>query len=283
MAVLLLVLALQAPAPGAPAPARPLRVATWNVENFFDRYDDPWHEDEVTHPPYTGEVRQKRLAEVIHRLDADVLCLQEVEHRFLLEDFVARHLADMGYEVVLVEGNDGRGIDVALLSRLPVGPVTSYRHLRFRDRDGREQRFRRDLLRVRIGPPLEADVYVLHLKSQHGGEDADKVRLAEARAAAGVLRAELDRDPDYRALVAGDFNDVPGSPPLQALLAVGLVDPMADAGPEVVTYNREPYRSRIDYILLTPSLAREAGPWEVLEDEPVLAASDHDPVRLRLR
>ncbi|RMH02582.1 MAG: hypothetical protein D6702_08465 [Planctomycetota bacterium] len=258
----------------------PIRIATWNLENLFDRWDDPWREDERTRPSYASDARLDRIAAVLRRLDADVVCVEEVENRFLLESFAAERLSELGYEVVAFEGNDPRGIDVALLSRLPIGPVTSYRHLRFRDDRGREQRFRRDLLRVRIGSPLDADVYVVHLKSQHGGDEADVVRLAEAKAVAAVIGGELERDPAYRALVAGDFNDVPDSATLQALLAIGLVD--ACAGSSEPSYNREPYRSRIDFILLTPALARSLAGAEIVAGEEIERASDHNPVSARL-
>lgn len=278
----LLVLLLQgsgaAPVPPAPA-ARPVRIATWNVENLFDAFDDPWSEDEITRPPYATEARLEKLAAVLAELDADVVCLQEVENRPVLERFVRERVAQLGYEAVLFEGNDGRGIDVALLSRLPVGPVTSYRHLRFQDALGREQRFQRDLLRVRIGPPLDGDVYVVHLKSQIGGDEADVVREAEAAAAAEVLAGELRRDPAYRAAVAGDFNDVPESPTLSAFGAVGLADPCA--GTKAVTYNQEPYLSRIDFILLTPALARRCT-GTVEDSQQARAASDHNPVLVTL-
>lgn len=273
-------LAVAAGAQDAPAAADSLRVATWNVENFFDVYDDPWRGDEATQPAFTSEPRKERLARVIRALDADVLCLQEVENRGLLEDFVAAQLAGSGYRVVHLEGNDARGIDVALLSRLPVGAVTSYRHLEFEAGPAGLTRFRRDLLRVRIGAPLEADVYVVHLKSQHGGEEADAIRAAEARTAAAVLAGELESGADYRAIVAGDFNDTADSPTLAAFLGLGLADPLK--GSPAVSYNREPHRSRIDFVLLTPALAASVRRAEIVEDEAVLSAADHNPVVVTL-
>ena len=258
-----------------------LRIASWNVENFFDRYNDPWSSDEVTRPRYTGDARQARLAGVIRELDADVLCLQEVENRDLLEEFNGKYLAELRYEVVLIEGNDSRGIDVALLSRLPVHEVTSYRHLRFTDSLGQERRFQRDLLRVRIGAPFDGDVYVVHLKSQHGAEEADAVRLAEAETISALLAAELGERRAYRAVLAGDFNDVPDSDPIRRILAAGLADPCAGSGSP--TYNQEPYRSRIDYVLVTPALRDAAFGCTILENQAVLHASDHNPVIVSLR
>ncbi len=271
--------------PPVPPRAPGVKVATWNLENFFDGWDDPYRADEITEPAFVNERRRQRLADGIRMLDADVLCLQEIENRFALEEFVRAYLPDSGYETVLVEGNDGRGIDVALLSRLPVESVTSHRHRRFPDADGQEQRFQRDLLRVRIGAPLHAEVFVVHLKSQAGDDEADRIRVAEAREAVGILRAEFARDTRWRALVAGDFNEVLGQPTLNAFLdsrgegGAGLAD--ACAGTVKPTYNQEPHISRIDYILLTPALAAELAGGAVHDTLPgvdLKCTSDHYPV-----
>ena len=104
---------------------------------MFDDKDDPYHSDEKTATKLREDL--ELLAESIHQIDADVLVLQEVENRGYLELFNRALLADLGYQhVVLTEGNDRRGIDVAILSRVPVGPVTSYRHLQFPDTKGKE-------------------------------------------------------------------------------------------------------------------------------------------------
>ncbi|MFQ5748326.1 MAG: endonuclease/exonuclease/phosphatase family protein [Planctomycetota bacterium] len=281
-ALLLLFLVFQAPAssPKEAPQAGPLRIVTWNLDNFFDSFDDPWRRDEKTRPPSISGSRQERVAAVLHSLDADVVCLQEVENRFFLERFVRERLGPEGYEVVLLEGNDGRGIDVALLSRFPVGAVTSYRHLRFSDAEGHEHRFQRDLLRVHLGPPLDAEVFVVHFRSQLGGEESDQIRLAEARAAAGVFQELHRENPRYRAILAGDLNDRPDSPTLAVLRKAGLIDACADS--TVPSYNRKPYRSRIDYFLLSPALARRRPDCKVLETKATQAASDHNPVLLFL-
>ena len=76
-----------------------------------------------------SDVAVQNTAHVIADLNADVVCLMEVEDRVGLQRFHddvldARYLQPAGgppYEhVLLVDGNDARGIDVAILSRHPV-------------------------------------------------------------------------------------------------------------------------------------------------------------------
>jgi endonuclease/exonuclease/phosphatase family metal-dependent hydrolase len=60
-------------------------------------------------------------------VDADVLALQEVENLDAPRRFNRDHLdRPYAYEA-LVEGNDPRFIDVAVLSRLPIANLTSHR------------------------------------------------------------------------------------------------------------------------------------------------------------
>ncbi|MDP7061945.1 MAG: endonuclease/exonuclease/phosphatase family protein [Planctomycetota bacterium] len=265
------------------AAAEGVRVVSWNIENFFDELDDPFTNDEVTNPSFVAPERQQRVSDAIHAMNPDVLCLQEVENRALLEKFNNAYLSDLGYQVVLFEGNDKRGIDVALLSRLPIESVTSYRHLRFQDAEGREQKFRRDLLRVRIGGKLNADAYIVHLKSQHGGKNADVIRTSEARAAANIIAAEMAVDADYRGFICGDFNEVPEEATIQEFVKIGLID--SCAGTDKYTYNKKPYLTRIDFAFFTPGLAGELVSGAVVDDiqgVSLKCASDHYPVKVEL-
>lgn len=266
-----------------------LRIVSWNIENFFDRFDDPYTRDEVTDPATVSKRRKRRVAAGLLLLNADVVCVQEVENRAILSNLNEAYLKELGYEVVLFEGNDGRGIDVAVLTRVPVVSVTSYRHLDFTDAEGQPQRFRRDLLRVRLGGAFDGDVYVVHLKSQGGGDEADVIREAEAAAASAILAAEMKADPNYRAMIAGDFNEVADQPTVQAFLAAGMVDP--HAGSKQYSYNQKPYLTRIDFTLCTPALAKDLvsgsakiGPeLAVLKEVALASASDHYPVVVELK
>jgi endonuclease/exonuclease/phosphatase family metal-dependent hydrolase len=265
------------------------RIATFNVMNLFDAVDDPYHGDEGTPPKPRAEL--EKLAATIRRLDADVLALEEVENRFYLERFVRVLLPDMGYDnVVLVEGNNYRGIDVAILSRFPVGPVTSYRHLVFPDGDGHPMSFQRDLLRARIEPPgvKPFDMFVVHLKSKSDGEAASlPLRMGEATEIRKIADEVLAGDPGARFLICGDFNDTLDSQPVQTILGSGpralrhLVDDLP-AG-ERISYNKEPHRSLIDFILCSPAIYRcyQAGSVRIPQGSVEETGSDHNPVVAR--
>ena len=267
-----------------------LTVASLNVLNLFDDQDDPYHGDEKTGTKLRKDLIL--LAESIRQVDADILVLQEVENRGYLELFNRALLADLGYQhVVLTEGNDRRGIDVAILSRLPVGPVISYRHLRFPDTNGKEMSFSRDLLHAHImpdkGPPLH--VLAVHFKSQYGGKKADAIRTGEAQAVRGVLDDILKSDPQAHILLCGDFNDTIDSVPLQTILGGGKTEMTSFFSDvpekERVTYNKEPYRSMIDFIFASPAMAKlyEKGSYEILPGGPAQTGSDHNAVIARFQ
>jgi hypothetical protein len=67
-----------------------------------------------------------RVASRIASMDLDVLAVQEVEDIGPLKRFVIDNLGSLYPHVVLVEGNDPRLIDVAVLSKLPLGAITSW-------------------------------------------------------------------------------------------------------------------------------------------------------------
>lgn len=261
-----------------------IKVASFNVENLFDSADDPYRNDESS--PAKSREELEKLAAMIRTVNADVLALQEVENRGYLERFREVLLADMGYEqVVHYEGNDKRGIDVCILTRVPVGPVVSYRHLRFRDANGNKRKFQRDLLRVTLEPedgePFEA--WVVHLKSNHGGAKiAEPIRLAEAVKIRELIDRELDHNPHAQFLICGDFNDTIESPTMTTIVGnspgrtlVCLCNELTKD--ERVTYNKEPYREMIDFIVCSPKLAErfESGSYQITD---ATGTSDHNPV-----
>lgn len=266
-------------------------VATYNTLNLFDDEDDPYHNDEGT--PAKPREQLEHLAHSIAELNADVIAFQEVENRFYLQRFVKVFLPDLGYEnVVHFEGNDSRGIDVCLVSRVPIGPVRSYRHLKFPGADGTVRSFNRDVLAVTIEPPESTpfEAWVVHLKSNSGGREfAEPVRLAEAKELRKLLDQELDKDPEARIIVLGDFNDTWETPSIQTIVGAGpnaLWSATTELKGELPdTYNEGEYKSMIDFILCSPAMAKTyvKGSFRVIPGSTGTTGSDHNPVAVSFR
>jgi hypothetical protein len=149
-----------------------ISVGTFNLNNLFSRFNFKAHVDElppnerdvtVTHEfdeegdfwfrTFRGRLIQPMLEEQltarIKTMDLDVLAVQEVEDIEALRDFVRFHLDGLYPNVALIEGNDTRFIDVGLVSKLPIGAVTSWQH-ETHSAVPSERVFARDLLEVEI-------------------------------------------------------------------------------------------------------------------------------------
>lgn len=229
----------------------PVRIATFNVENLLrrmvaerDRNTGAWIPDPAVglydHPnEQEGRLIERSLqialqddqrqmtAQAIRDTDADVVCLQEVDDlralRYFHDRYLRRAIEEPYEEFALLQGNDGRGIDVGVMARrgYPI-KVKSHAALTYRDlalynddlrRWGAvedDRIFKRDCLEVEIEVGDRVlDVFVCHLKSMGGDRDRTMaVRRAEARAIRRIV--ERKYGPDVRHanwLICGDFND----------------------------------------------------------------------------
>jgi endonuclease/exonuclease/phosphatase family metal-dependent hydrolase len=240
-----------------------LRIATFNAENIMHRFDFSGYRNELLRDRTLQmlDVRDREQFEqleqasiVAHSDDkmqltalaiadtrADIVCLQEVENIAVLNAFEYGYLYKMigrGYRhKYLAEGNDGRGIDVAVMTReetahgdaIEFTGMQSHAHLNYTDLDvfsdelstmeekPEERIFRRDCLEIdfRIGgKPLT--LYVVHFKSMgpgRNGIDGRKwtmpVRKAEARAVRRIVenRFGKERAGRMRWMICGDMND----------------------------------------------------------------------------
>ena len=109
-----------------------------------------------------------KLVERISEINVDVLAIQEAEDIDTLREFVRDDLDGLYRYVVLVEGNDPRLIDVGLLSKVPLGAITSWQTIPDPAAPSRRL-FSRDLLQVEVlrasGSARLLTVFVTHLKS----------------------------------------------------------------------------------------------------------------------
>jgi hypothetical protein len=168
-------------------------------------------------------VDRRLTASVIRDLRADVLALQEVFDAATLDHFHDRVLLPAGVEPfpyrVCLPGNDGRGLDVALMSRVRIGGVTSHAGLRAADIGleapdavGDQPLFRRDCLVVEVAA---LTLFLCHFKAPWPDAEASwPVRRLEAEAVRRIVEARFDDPARALWLIAGDLNDPdpPGAP-----------------------------------------------------------------------
>ncbi|MEQ8765969.1 MAG: endonuclease/exonuclease/phosphatase family protein [Planctomycetota bacterium] len=250
--------------------AETVRIASFNLLNLFDNVDDPDRDDEGTDPKALEE--RQVLARTIASLEADVLGVQEVENREVLES-LNRHLDKPFPYVELIEGNDGRGIDCGLLSRFPIESATSHR-LQTLEGGGR---FSRDfpVFRLRLARDEYLHVGVVHLKSKRGeAKVSDGKRKGEAAAAVAIIERLRALDPKTPCVVLGDFNDTRGSDPLSPFFRA-LEDPTAKIEEKQrYSYVYRGTPEQIDFILTTKDI-KATGAGALHEDN---SGSDHAPV-----
>ncbi len=262
-----------------PKPEGALRLVSYNVENLFDDHDDPalsgrYEDIDDTKPAD----HLKALADTIRLLDPDVLALQEVESEQALLWFRDGYLNGMGYDYFASpDAGDERGIEQAVLSRYPIVETKNWVGLplggEHPEKWGNEENwnagkpitFHRSPLLATVevpgreagDQPYRLTLLVVHKKS---GRHAGYWREKEAAKTAEIV-AELRRDdPQRNIAVLGDFNSEPDEQPVVRYLSDGLIDVFAartKGDPAWVTH--ESGRT-IDFILVTPALARNLAP-----------------------
>jgi endonuclease/exonuclease/phosphatase family metal-dependent hydrolase len=240
----------------------------WNVENYFDPFDDPLKNDNEFTPGAERhwtwrrfEAKRDGIAQTIvaagDAYDAlpALVGLAEVENRLVVSQLVHKTmLEELGYGFVHRESPDERGIDVALLYRKELLHVVAVDSLRI------PGMATRDILYVHFRCPVgtghdkaSLHVFVVHFPSKRGGEKATRGRRETAQ---GVLERAVDSllaaDPASRIVVMGDFNDT--KPRVAGLAVPPEVHP--PAAPGTLKYHGR--WEQIDWLFVSPALALDA-------------------------
>jgi hypothetical protein len=238
----------------------------WNVENYFDPFDDPLKNDNEFLPGAERhwtwqrfEAKRDGLAQTIVAVADEtgdlpaLVGLAEVENRLVVSQLVRKTmLSDLGYDFVHRESPDERGIDVALLYLKDVFRVLSVDSLRV------PGFATRDILYVTLSCHSERSeeslhVFVVHLPSKRGGARASQDRR---QAALQVLECAVDsllqQDASSRIVVMGDYNDT-------EVHVSGLSVPDFDgppAAPGTLKYHGR--WEQIDWFCVSPALDSQA-------------------------
>jgi endonuclease/exonuclease/phosphatase family metal-dependent hydrolase len=276
--------------------AEKFRVATYNLENYLE-------DTNGTRPAKSPEARAK-VRESLRALDADIVALQEIGNVSALTELRAT-LKSEGLDYPhweFVPGHD-TNIHVAVISKFPIVRRQSRTNESFL-LNGRRFHVGRGFadVDIRITPNCTLTLVTAHLKSRRSIIEADEAELREQEAL--LLRELIDErlssNPRLNLVVLGDFNDVKDSRSTKMIVGhgkLGLIDtrPAERNGddqpsshphfsPRKITwthyYGKEDSYSRIDYVLISRSLAKE---W--IPDETYVLAlpnwgvgSDHRPV-----
>ena len=218
-----------------------------------------------------NEVATQNTARVIAAVNADILAVVEAEDRTTLRLFNEQVIGETIFNavqakayrhVMLVDGNDDRGIDVGLLSR-EGSPIVSIRS-HVDDTDATGVIFSRDCAEyeVRLASGQSLWVLVNHFKSKgYGAASAnDARRLRQAERVREIYDAHLAAGDDW-VVVLGDLNDIPANQPLAPLLQNGSTlrdiaqhPNYRDTDNRPGTHGNCTASGKLDYILLSPVL-----------------------------
>ena len=246
-----------------------------NCENLFDYHHDEGKDDTEYLPEATRHWTKQRYWRKLNHIAQellscsddgipDLIALCEVENDSALIDLTKRSLLrNAGYEYLMTNSPDLRGIDVALLySPFTFAPIRSYS---IRVTPVEQMRPTRDILYA-CGQTVSGDtlhVFVVHFPSRFGGE---KYSRPFRQAAADRLCQSIDSiqavTSEPKILIAGDFNDGDESLIIKQIEQHDIRNLTKEASaPKGVhgTYRYKGQWESIDHILGSPSISNKVG------------------------
>jgi len=220
-------------------------IAFYNIENFFDVYDDEVTRDNdmlITSEKKWSIKRYKnklrKIGYVISNIGKKetkrhpaIVGLAEVENEAVLSDLVtSKHLKAYNYSFVHYNSPDERGIDVALLYDETVFKVAYSKTftVNLLSQEGEVDHTRDILLVSGLFNGLELHVVVNHWPSRRTGDiETEHKRLKASRKVTDIISELKEKSPKAKVIVMGDFNDDPESKSIKALeLSHKLYNPM---------------------------------------------------------
>lgn len=282
-----------------------LRVTTFNCENLFGRYkfldkppvdqpkdyaDDIQIVDVIAYEPgrsnklkprTIAEAQRKNTGAAILAARPDILAVCEIENLTTLRLFNAKYLDNYFDRVVLIDGNDPRGIDVGLLVRRSLkadilsirshaddaaagGFLSTTNMLDMKGRVGKAS-FSRDCLEVDIDVgKAKLTFLVNHFKAQElktdGTDSTTEKRRGQAERAATI--AKRARAAGRSPIVLGDLNkDIAGAhyddsinPVAKSTVLVNPVKHLPADARWTHYFSSDRSVSQLDYVLLDKGL-----------------------------
>ena len=200
-----------------------VRFVFYNVENFFDTYDDTMRADNDFLPQGLMRWNRKRYINKINAIykviaaagewDSPAIAgFCEVEKRSVLQDLIKEtNLQKYNYGIIHEESGDPRGIDVCLIYRKDVVTLLSYRYLRPAWLREEEFRTRSVLYSKWLISDDTIHLFLNHWPSRRGGVLAGESLRTWI---SGMVKEKTDSisksvNRQAKIIIAGDFNCTP--------------------------------------------------------------------------
>ncbi len=301
-----------------PAVGGDVRVAAYNVFNYFTTLPADNAEARGADTPEQFAVQQSKIVAAINGLDADVVALQEIENSVKLGEPVDEALSAL---VAALNADAGAGTwnfvptPAALTDAAIVDAITNaiiYRTAAVEPVGASATQIDEtvwDIAREPIAQTFDADGYVFtvianHFKSKSGSGaepadgqgrfNAERVEQAQALKAFAEDLAD-DAERSEHVLLLGDFNAYSEEDPIEVFTDAGWSDLVADLTDDQYTYTFDGELGSLDHAIASPALAAQvagAGVWAINAAEwgdrgyfgasadaaSPYRSSDHDPV-----
>ena len=248
-------------------------IATFNCENLFIRFkfNDDLSQNKIDNAVKNGFIKDKKLfrfvlekersltASAIKDTGADIIGLQEVENMDTLKSFQSQYIKKYPFQY-LIDGNDPRFIDVAVLSKYEASNIRTHQF----DKNGNKKIFSRDCLEIEYdfnGTPFT--LFVNHFKSMMGGRDNTmNRRKTQAERVVQIIKDKFGSNPgNENFAVIGDLNDYLPSVGLDPLLSQTWLENVVQTRLNNTSdkwthwYDKDNSVAQLDYILLSKKVA----------------------------
>lgn len=172
-----------------------LKIASFNVENLFDGRDDGSEYKDFRYPKWNAsmyEIKMAKIVAVLHELDADIVALQEIENKQVLESLANK----TGYKYFYFSSTHKAPVGIGILSRIPYVGTKEFSVPRFKTRNILQTIFFVD--------NVSFSIFNAHFPAYNNGKGKQASIEAKKTMNLAVRGA-------HNAIILGDFNSPYGS------------------------------------------------------------------------
>jgi hypothetical protein len=213
---------------------QPVRLMFYNVENFFDTYNDTARDDDDFLP---GGVMRWNLTRYNKKVNSlyktivaageweppAVVAFCEIENRKVLEDLIyGTYLSKFLYGIVHEESPDVRGIDVCLIYRKNLAKLIDYKYCIPTGISGKKYATRSVLYSKFLISSDTIHLFVNHWPSRRGGVLAgEDLRMAISSMVRNMADSIMRINSEGAKIVfLGDFNCTPDDQEIKSMIAL---------------------------------------------------------------